>query len=92
MIEKNTHEKEKLVIKYRKKSILAGIVLWVVILLSSIIGTMFVSWIMIPISIGLGLIGGLYIGRKINNNIREKTGLSTKEQQSVWVNSYINKK
>ncbi|QQO53686.1 MAG: hypothetical protein N838_10300 [Thiohalocapsa sp. PB-PSB1] len=84
MIEKDTNRNEEIIIRHRKNGIFIGITLWIVIIITSIVGTIFVNWTMIPASIFVGLVLGSYIGSRINRKIMKETGLDLKTQQAIW--------
>jgi hypothetical protein len=91
MIEKDVRRNEEIIIRYRKNALLIGIILWIAIILTSIAGTILVNWTMIPISMFLGLIFGLYIGRRTNQKIKEETGLKVEAQQAIWKHRFYRK-
>jgi len=84
MIEKDTNRNEEIIIRYRRNGIFIGIILWIVTIITSIIGTIFAHWAMTPVSIFVGLILGSYIGHRINKKIMKETGLDLKTQQAIW--------
>ncbi len=84
MAEENSRNNTRVVITYRKRGIFIGKLLWLIIIISSIFEAVFLSWTVVPASIFLLIILGLYIGRLINNKIFEKTGLEKKDQQALW--------
>ena len=91
MVENDAHRNEEIIIKYRKTAMFIGVILWIAIISSSIVETIFINWTMIPISIFVGLLLGLYIGRRTNQKIIKKTGLDLETQQAIWKDKFYGK-
>jgi type IV secretory pathway VirB3-like protein len=91
IIETDAHRNEQIIIKYRKRAMFIGVILWIAIISSSIVGTVFINWTMIPISIFVGLLLGLYIGHHTNQKIIKETGLDLETQQAIWKDKFYGK-
>lgn len=86
-VDRNT----EVIIRYRKRAMFIGVMLWAVIILASIVGTILVNWTMIPLSIFGGFVLGFFIGRHTNQKIRKETGLELDEQQIIWKDAFYKK-
>ena len=71
---------------YKLRAMRASIVYWFVVAVAGIIGTIFWSWLAIPLAIVAAIIWGGIVSYQTTKMIERRTGFNATEQWEAWHN------
>ncbi len=71
---------------YKLRAMRASIVYWVLVVIAGILGTIFWSWVAIPLAVASAIVWGGLVSYRTMKMIERRTGFNAIEQREAWKN------
>ncbi len=80
-----SREEVKLLLAYYQfRTLRAGVVYWLIMLVAGVAGAVLWSWLAFPIALAAGWVCGAVTSYRVARLIEKRTGMNIDEQQEAW--------